>query len=411
MKFIFLFILFLIQAIEIFSNPIIEKFQNGKIKKSYQRDRQGWLTGAYKEYFLNGNLKISAIYENNKIHGFYYEYDEGGKITLERKYFEGKKNGKENVYRQGVLENSNIFILDELAFSRSIEEIKKSIKTIQETEIAFEGVWPECYLKNTELTEKVIKENKDCLKILMIYRYLCEVPYKNLSINREYIAKAMAANDIGNRNKFISHFPPNPGMSENDFKFASSGAASCNLFYSSKDLPIEFAIHYFMNDSDNMNQEKLGHRRWCLSPQMKSTAFAISGKAVSMYSIDLRLNEIPETDFFAFPPRGFAPIEYFKSGYVWSVTLNPKKYNKVELKSLKISVKEFDVDYLEMNTQALELEYANVNSEYIAMDSSCIIFKPKNAKAEIGKKYKVEITGLSPKSKSPKIISYFIEFY
>jgi antitoxin component YwqK of YwqJK toxin-antitoxin module len=408
---LFFLVLFLFCSFDAYTNPIVEKFQNGTIKKSFNKDSQGWLTGEYKEFHHNGKIKISTIYEKNKLNGFYTEYDANGKVVVERNYLDGKKNGLEKIYREGVLDSSLIFIQDEIAYSRSIEDIQRSIKAIQESKIKIEGDWPECYLKSTELTENVIKQNENCLKIIMVYRYLCEVPYKDLSINREYIAKAMAANDIGKKNKYISHFPPNPGMSEKDYKFASSATVSCNLFFSSIELPIEFSTHYFMNDSDILNREKLGHRRWCLSPQMKATGFASNGVASSMYSIDLKVKDLPETEYFAFPPKGFTPIEYFKSDYVWSISLNPRKYNKVKLNSLKISVKELDVNYLEAQSVALDLEYSNVSSEYIAMDSSCIIFKPKNAKAEKGKKYKIEITGLLPKNKSSNVITYYVEFY
>lgn len=407
----FLAILIIFCSTLCFAKPITEKHPNGKIKKSYNKDSKGWLNGEYKEYNQKEQLILTCYYQENKLHGYYNEFDENGKIRVDRKYFEGKKNGLEKIYINGTLQTEWFYINDEIAFHKSITQIQKVINEIKSSKAEFKGSWPNCYIPSNSLDLKSKEQNESALKLLMTYRYLCDVPYKDMFINLEYLAKAIAAIDIGTKNNSISHYPQNPGMPDNDYKFAYSGTSNCNLFIASANVPISLSIHSYMNDSDEFNRKMVGHRRWCLNPNMLSTGFASNGRFASMYASDQNNKKIPDFDYIAFPPKGYMPCEYFKEEYVWSVTLNPTKFYKASESSIKIAVTELDNNYQEKKQSSLHISYQGLDNNYIGLNSSCIIFKPENLIVKPKQKYKVEIKGLRAKVKELQNITYYIEFY
>lgn len=57
--------------------------------KINRTDDQGRKQGRWIEFYENGNKKRELNYLNDKLHGFYREYDLGGKIILEQRYING----------------------------------------------------------------------------------------------------------------------------------------------------------------------------------------------------------------------------------------------------------------------------------------------------------------------------------
>ena len=171
----------------------------------------------------------------------------------------------------------------------------------------------------------------------------------------------------------------------------------------------------WMDDSDAGNIALLGHRRWCLNPRMGKTGFGKAGIFSAMWSIDSS-NQGVNFDYVCFPPKGFMPVEFFKSpiagmdkGYAWNVSLNPMKYSIPQDDG--IDVKIFPVDLSSKKTgPALALNHKSVNRFFSGSSNLCIIFRPDKSAAAAGKTYLVEIGGVTLKNGAATTISYPVEF-
>ena len=232
------------------------------------------------------------------------------------------------------------------------------------------------------------------LRMLMSFRCICGLPYADLALDRDYIAHAEAASALLTQVGKLTHFPENPGLPEDEYRFGAKGAVSSNI--SSESSPVDI-VKSFMDDSDQGNIDRLGHRRWCLNPKMARTGFGCGGRFGVMWSFDSDRKEVPDYAFVAFPPRGLTPVSVFKESMAWSVSLNPDKYQSPQQESVKVTVVPVRFQprqgTLQKGPQPLELNYFHVNLDNFGIPS-CIIFRPAGVKVVAGASYWVEIRGL-----------------
>ncbi len=169
--------------------------------------------------------KIQANYRAGKLHGAYRE-SAGGQLVKEEFWIDG----------QLIIPKSREIITRELAAIQ-----KMPIKTVGE----FPRVSPRI---QPALQDPVLQTQREAaLRLLMSYRFLCDVPYKDLVLDRTYTAHAEAASDIMTRLDKMTHTPENPGMPEDEYRFAYKGTSSSNIF---SDASLMKAVKSFMDDSD-----------------------------------------------------------------------------------------------------------------------------------------------------------------
>ena len=253
-------------------------------------------------------------------------------------------------------------------------------------------------------------QREAALRMLMAYRCIAGLPYDDLVLDRTCIAHDEAASALLTRIGTLTHTPENPGLPEEEFRFAARGAGCSNLSVGC--TPVD-AVKSFMDDSDPGNIDRLGHRRWCLNPKMARTGFGCSGKYVPMWSFDSSRGEVPDYNFVAFPPRGFTPVTSFKEGMAWSVTLNPDKYEPPSQENVKVKVAPARFQprqgTVEKGSQPLALNYFKVNLDGFGVPN-CIIFRPVGATVLAGAAYWVEIRGLKKRSGEDAAIEYLVTF-
>lgn len=75
----------------------IETFDNGRPKKIMEI-KKGIEEGGFKEYWLNGKIKIDSNIKNRKIHGKNKEYFQNGNLHLEGNFNNGKEDGLHKEY-------------------------------------------------------------------------------------------------------------------------------------------------------------------------------------------------------------------------------------------------------------------------------------------------------------------------
>jgi hypothetical protein len=162
-----------------------------------------------------------------------------------------------------------------------------------------------------------------------------------------------------------------------------------------------------MDDSDKSNVDRVGHRRWCLDPCMKKTAFGGHDKYAAMYSFDGANQSTNEPDMVAYPSRGYFPMGFLHARAAWSLSLNPRKYAVPRAGDVKVAVRPADESY--RKGAPAEITDFTVNTQPFGM-SICVIFRPEVNCSE-GKRYWVEVSGVRLAGGAPAEIEYLVEFF
>ena len=116
----------------------------------------------------------------------------------------------------------------------------------------------------------------------------------------------------------------------------------------------------------------------------------------------------PDLASVASPPPGWFPAYWFGARHAWSVSLNPKKFDKPERSAVKVRVIPIGDDFVRRE-KPLEFDAFTVSSEPIGL-RDCIIFRPKQIDPEEHGRYWVEIDGLTKQGKAVPI-RYVVDFF
>lgn len=281
---------------------------------------------------------------------------------------------------------------DEPAKARTTDEIKKKLAEIT--------------APPAKEPPAAVAEREAALRRLKAYRYLAGVPYDDLTLDDDYSAACEAAARLCAKLGRLDHTPRNPGLPEDEYKLAYKGASQSNLAQGYPTL--DKAVDTWVDDSSEGNVGHVGHRRWCLNPAMRKTGFGRSGEFSAMYSFDQTRKEVPDFDFVSWPPPGPVPVEHFRSGTAWSVSVNPRKYNPP---GEGVTAKVYAADEKGNKTgDPLKLNHSGVDREGFGIPN-CVIFRPAKAAIESGQRYVVEIEGLTRgKEKEAAPVRYAVEF-
>ncbi len=345
-----------------------EKYPNGKPRRKYAVDADGRKHGAYTEFDPTGKVTVRATYKAGRLDGKYVQYFKGLPV-LTLTFKDGKP-----------------------VYARGREEIAKTLADITAA-------------PDKEPDDPLTADREAALRRLKAYRYLANVPYKDLTLDERMNRGAQAAAEICAKLKRLDHDPPNPGLPEDEYKLARTGARSSNLGAGYRDLP--HAVDGWMDDSDEGNISRLGHRRWCINPQMRKVGFGKAGRFVAMWSFDRSRTRVPPFDFISFPAAGLTPVEYFRPRWAWNVILNPTRY-RPPTKAATPAIFELDKSFNKVG-EPLELDHQGVDTVPFGIPNS-IMFRPKRDVAAAGKRYLVEITGLRRKDGRPAVLRYVVEF-
>lgn len=262
------------------------------------------------------------------------------------------------------------------SYPRSLEEIKKAL-----VEISAAG---------PKSPDALTAEREAGLRRLRAYRYLAEVPV-DVVLDDELNRYAQAASKLCAKLGRLEHRPANPGLPEEDYRLGLKGTTQSNLAFG--DTNLAQAIDGWMDDSDPSNIERLGHRRWCLNPLMQKTGLGRTDRFAALFSFDSSRQMVPDFTFVPFPPRGFMPVEYFRPGWAWNISLHPRKYRPLD-PSVKPVLTEVDQELKKVG-DPLKLNFLGVDHTGFGIPN-CLIFRPEPAAVKVGKRYLVEIVGLKP---------------
>jgi hypothetical protein len=243
------------------------------------------------------------------------------------------------------------------------------------------------------------------LKRLKTYRYLCGVPFETLQWDDKLADLAAHASLVCSKLNKLTHTPEKPaGMNDADYQLGKTGAGQSNLFEGVTN-PLG-CVDGWMDDSDATNIDRVGHRRWCLSPHLQNTGFGSSGKFAAMHCFDQSNKVVPEWDFITYPARGYMPAEFFAPRSAWSVSPNPGKYD-LKAGNIKVAIHAADAR-LAPTGEALKLDYSHVDLGGYG-SGPAIIFRPEGNAPREGV-FVVDISGLKKKAGGDAEIHYVVHF-
>ena len=88
--------------------PIIEYYDDGKIKRAYSVDENGSRQGPCESYSANGQLKAKCTYKDGKYDGPCESYHENGQLKIKCTYKDGEYDGLFEWYHEnGQLDKSS----------------------------------------------------------------------------------------------------------------------------------------------------------------------------------------------------------------------------------------------------------------------------------------------------------------
>ena len=374
------------------SETVTRNHSNGNLAEKYSTDKDGRKHGSYASYYKSGKKKVRCRYSSGQLNGSYTEYYENGKTRTKKTYKKGQLSGTLTSYNEaGTPVHKAVYKKDQvILYGGPRSKTPYAVYPIARDKIikTVTALRPRDYLGTRYRKEKyavkastrapyhagVLKKEylQDSLRQLQVYRFLSGLQY-DLELHSSFNKLAQHAALISAANRKIDHSPRRPaGMSREIFALCSEGAGSSNLHQQQASLLS--AINGFMADEDPSNIAAVGHRAWCLNPQMRRTGLGECNNYQAMYSFDnSRTSRGKAVDTVFFPARGHYPSEYFGWNWPWSVSFPTGKYGVPKRSELRVEVWQLDQELMKL--AKLRLDYLGVRSESFGMGHG-VIFRP-----------------------------------
>lgn len=298
---------------------------------------------------------------------------------------------------------------------RSKQEIKEYIEnhpaSISDSVTYAEMPNPESPYKAGSLSNETLQSS---LNIFNHVRYIAGLSEVTLNDTYNKTAQTSAVVVAADTTSVISHFPAQPSDMPNDFyQLGADGAKSSNIGWGSWEgyTLNDCIVNGWMDDGDEYNIDRLGHRRWVLNPSMSATGFGVTYKSnapnigtyLVMYAFD-RNNTTANERGVSWPAQTM-PVEYFGKNFPWSISFGVPISDDTTVKLT--------------NTKSGKVWNFSKNSAdgdfYISNDSygqrGCVIFRPSEKLSyESGDSYRVEISNLGT-STLKNDVTYNVDFF
>lgn len=252
-------------------------------------------------------------------------------------------------------------------------------------------------------------DRQNALNAVNFCRYIAGLP-DDVVMTDEYNALAQAASLVLLANGSLSHSPQQPaGMPESLYKTGAEGAGGSNIAKGYTNLA-RSVIFGYIEDSDEDNISLLGHRRWLLSPALKSIGFGMTGSYSAAYVKGTKRSETFAGDYVAWPPKNM-PIELYKShsdNYAFSVVLG-EDYDEPDISNVTVDLSSKSQNkswHLTKNSTGIS-EYLTVNNSNYG-GKKCIIFNV--GMFSQNDTVTVKINGITKNGVSAPI-SYTVDFF
>lgn len=269
-------------------------------------------------------------------------------------------------------------------------------------------------IKNTQRGEMTDATKQSALAVLNNVRYIAGLDY--VSLDATYGNKAQAATFVmWSTNQYghnLSGDKPEE-MPQEDWDYGVEGASKSNIGRGYSNLNRAIA-HGWMEDADSRNVASVGHRRWCLNPEMGKTGFGYVNSYVDMWSFDRSVSSGSKR--VAWPAQKM-PVELFGNDYPWSLSTGNTSITDVSNVSVSLQRRStspsgsgtWSFSTSKTYTPSDSGEYFNVDVNYpifSGQKGAYVVFRPENITYKSGDIFDVTITGLGSSA-----INYSVEFF
>jgi hypothetical protein len=217
------------------------------------------------------------------------------------------------------------------------------------------------------------------LKLVNLYRWLSGLPAVTRDAQRDADAQQCALMMAANGK--LSHTPPQ------SWKCWSQAGADAAKKSNISTAPGVVSVDRYMIDEGAHNKATLGHRRWILARSTGPIGVGSTASKASCLHV-IGGSGKAKAAWTAWPPAGWVPLKAF--GPVGKTTIDQTGWS---VQSDSILVHKATVEVRDDTGAALEVEQwtlgANYGSKY------AVAFRPVGWKAEAGRSYRVELTGIA----------------
>lgn len=237
------------------------------------------------------------------------------------------------------------------------------------------------------------------------YRLLCGLD-PDVVLDAGFIHEAQCAAEVcASMGKLDHHPKKNPGLAEARWQAGKRGCAKSNLAMGSTGPA---SIDSWIDDSDQSNRDRVGHRRWLLWPELERMGYGESGRFAAGHVIDGGGGSSDaDVPFVAFPPRGLMPLELFAPHYCWHASPDPERYTVG--KDARLEIRPYDPRSGETG-EAIPLQFQNVDTQGFGKRPA-VISQPEQFALKRGAMYQVTVTGVTKKQADAPDIRWVTVFY
>jgi hypothetical protein len=258
---------------------------------------------------------------------------------------------------------------------------------------------------------------EDGLNATRFVRFLAGVP-EDVELSAELCAQAQHGAVVMAANNVLSHSPARPAdMGEAFYARGLASTQSSNIHWTTDPADtLVSAVRGFMDDSDPGNIDRVGHRRWVLSPVLKKVGFGSALSRDGGVFTTMQVFDNGNAGRFAFdvirwPAEGVFPVELFGARQAWSVGFNPERLQVHSVKDVRVKIqRKSDGALWEITSRSGEGSYLTVDTVGYGYQSA-LIFRPGNGfTISAGDTFAVSVTGLSAVGGAARPLAYEVRF-
>jgi hypothetical protein len=406
-----------------------EWWENGKVALRTWYEHGG-IDGNYTSFHENGAAHVTARYSHGKRHGPYVEIDGEGKPFEEATYVEGELDGKRTVRRDGIAASRQVWkrgalidLMGVVPYPQTLEKIRTELATIRgqtPAAVAPRSAEPEPKAGTKPAPKPAPKSGKEkgkgakaeahvrptlpvppgyapaddaqyarrfaALKRLQEYRLLANVAWRDVELAPAYDYYCDCAGRLLERVGHLEHTPPNPGLPDDEYRDGYAGTSHSNI-HSSTDpafvADLARSVDSYMDDSDDSNIDRVGHRRHCIHPGLQLTGFGLAEHYSAMWSLDRSraLERMPA--IVPWPAAGWMSAHHFEAKEAWHCSFLDQGDVPPDLGAEGVRVYVMDENFVPARTP-LPLDYHASNGD-------ALIFRPVLDGDLAGRRFWVEI--------------------
>lgn len=206
------------------------------------------------------------------------------------------------------------------------------------------------------------------------------------STKSEYAAAGALLNHLNNT---LSHYPDRPAVLSSSayddlYNKGYDGCSRSNIASGYANLN-QAIINGWLADDDSSNIDRVGHRRWFLSPSMTTVGFGVAGRYSAAY-VSGSFWSGASNKYVAWPAQEM-PVDYFPEYYPWSVSVGYSLAGK----SVSVSLER------KSDGQTWKFSDSHSDGEFYVNNGgfgspACIIFRPESLdKISAGDSFDVSI--------------------